>query len=72
MIPNQQEGAQVLIDYTNYRGVTAIRWIVPERIYFGSTEYHPIPQWLLLAYDLHKEAPRTFAIADIRNWRAYS
>lgn len=58
----------VRIVYTNYKGVTAIRRILPEKIYFGSNEWHPAPQWLLDAIDLDKEAPRTFAIKDIRAW----
>ena len=58
----------VRILYTNYRGETALRSIVPERIHFGSTQWHPEPQWLLDALDLDKKEPRTFAIKDIRTW----
>ena len=59
---------QVRIVYTNYRGETAIRTIRPERLHFGSTSWHPEPQWLLDAEDLEKREKRTFAMKDIRVW----
>lgn len=58
----------VVILYTNYRGETARRKIIPSSIWFGSTEYHPKAQWLLEAYDVEKGADRTFAIADVAEW----
>lgn len=58
----------IKIVYTNYRGETAIRQIIPKRIWFGSTDWHPEPQWLLDAYDMDKEAERTFAVLDIKSW----
>lgn len=58
----------VRIVYTNYRGETDIRNIRPERIWFGSTEWHKEQQWLLDAVDLEKSAKRTFAVKDIRAW----
>lgn len=58
----------VRIVYTNYRGETAIRLIVPERIHHGATEWHPEPQWLLDAFDVEKDATRSFAMKDIRAW----
>jgi hypothetical protein len=39
----------VIIRYTNYRGETADRRIVPICIRYGSTQWHPEPQWLLEA-----------------------
>jgi predicted DNA-binding transcriptional regulator YafY len=58
----------VSILYTNYRGETAIRKIVPERLWFGKTEWHPQEQWLLDAFDLDKNAARGFAVKDIKAW----
>jgi predicted DNA-binding transcriptional regulator YafY len=60
----------VRILYTNYRGETALRTVVPERIFFGSTEWHPEPQWLLEALDLEKGQSRSFAMKDVRAWLA--
>lgn len=58
----------VRIDYTNYKGERAWRVIVPESIRFGSTEWHPEPQWLLKALDTEKNAVREFALRDIHAW----
>lgn len=58
----------VTIVYTNYKGHTAVRKILPKDIYYGHTDWHPEDQWLLTAYDVNKEADRTFAIKDIKTW----
>ena len=58
----------VSIVYTNYRGETNERKIVPKKLWFGSTEYHKEKQWLLDAFDMNKKAERTFAITDIKSW----
>jgi predicted DNA-binding transcriptional regulator YafY len=63
-------GIAVAIDYTNYRGERAWRTVVPLRLYYGSTDQHPVPQWLLDAYDQGKRAVRTFAMADVHSWKA--
>lgn len=57
-------GEPVALTYTNYRGETAARRIIPRSIRFGSTEWHPEPQWLLLAFDIDKQADREFALKD--------
>lgn len=54
--------------YTNYRGETNIRTIIPKKIWFGGTDWHPEEQWLLDAYDIDKKADRTFAMKDIKTW----
>lgn len=51
--------------YTNWRGETAERRVLPRRLRYGATKWHPEPQWLLVAYDLDKEAERDFALKDI-------
>jgi len=61
-------GKAVNILYTNYQRETAIRKIVPKRIWFGKTEWHPEEQWLLDALDLEKNADRGFAMKDIKAW----
>lgn len=58
----------VRILYTNYRHETAIRTIIPEKIWYGSTSWHPEQQWLLDAFDVEKGERRSFAIADIKSW----
>ncbi|WP_202032423.1 hypothetical protein [Agrobacterium vitis] len=54
----------VTLTYTNYRGETSERTILPKNIWFGSTEWHPEPQWLLTAFDLGKQTVRDFALKD--------
>ena len=56
------------IVYTNYKGKTSIRKIIPGRVYFGHTEWHPEDQWLMSAYDVDKGTERVFAMKDIRAW----
>jgi Predicted transcriptional regulator len=58
----------VNILYTNYKGKTAIRRIIPKSIMFGHNEWHKEDQWLMIAFDLDKEADRTFAMKDIKSW----
>mgnify|MGYP000881435652 CR=1 FL=1 len=58
----------VQIHYKNHRGEISIRLIRPEDIFFGSTQWHPEPQWIINAYDYGKEARRSFAIGDIAFW----
>lgn len=58
----------VTIVYTNWRGETAERHILPGRIAWGVTEYHTEPQWLLYAFDADKLMHRVFAMADIQRW----
>lgn len=59
---------KVKILYTNYRSETSHREILPQKIWFGSTEWHPEAQWLLDAYDVEKDAIRNFAMKDIQEW----
>ncbi len=61
---------QVSIVYTNYKGVTGERKIIPIEILFGHTDWHKEDQWLLRAFDVQKNAERTFAIKDIKSWNA--
>jgi len=65
-----EENKIVIINYTNWKGVTALRKIIPIEIFFGATEWHKEEQWLLRAYDVDKNAERSFAIKDIKSWQA--
>lgn len=55
------------INYTNCEGITADRKIQPLHIWFGTTEYHKTPQFLLNAIDLDKNVERDFAMNQIHN-----
>lgn len=58
----------VTIDYTNYRGERRYYHIMPHRLHYGATSYHPQPQWLLEAIDEDRRVERTFAMKDIHSW----
>jgi len=55
----------LVFKYKNYENKISIRHVIPEKIYFGKTKWHPKKQWLLEAFDLEKEEKRIFAVKDI-------
>jgi hypothetical protein len=57
----------LIFDYVNWRGVKSKRRVRTEKIYWGSTEYHKEPQWIMLAFDIDKQAYREFAMKDMFN-----
>lgn len=65
-----EQNKTVTIVYTNYKGVTGTRRIVPIEINFGHNEWHTEDQWLMRALDIDKNAERTFALKDIKSWEA--
>jgi predicted DNA-binding transcriptional regulator YafY len=52
--------------YTNHRKETAMRRIIPQFLWFGTSDHHPGAQWFLEAFDLDRHATRTFALASIK------
>ena len=65
-----EEKQVVKILYTNWKGETAYRNIIPKNIEFKSTEWHKQEQWILNAFDVDKQADRSFAVKDIREWKS--
>ena len=63
-----QGDQEVKILYTNWKGNTSYRNIIPKNIEFKSTEWHKDKQWILNAYDVDKQADRGFAVKDIKEW----
>jgi predicted DNA-binding transcriptional regulator YafY len=61
----KKSNTPLVFKYKNWEGKTSIRHIIPERVYFGKTEWHPKEQWLLEAMDLDKKEKRTFALKEI-------
>jgi hypothetical protein len=53
------------IVYKNYRNQIAVRNILPEKLEFGKTEFHPEEQWLVHALDIDKNEKRIFALKDM-------
>jgi len=60
------EDLAIKVIYKNWRREKGIRYILPIRIFYGSTEWHPEEQWLIEVYDLDKKAKRDYALND---WR---
>jgi hypothetical protein len=69
---NLPSSREVSILYRNWKGEVAWWRIVPLSIRFESSQWHPVPQWIMRALDIDKEAERSFAIADIQNWKQSS
>jgi hypothetical protein len=55
----------LVFSYRNWRGEVSERRVIPIRVWFGATEWHPEPQWFLNANDLDKGETRDFALRDI-------
>lgn len=64
--PENWEKTAVKILYTNWKGETLYRNIIPKNIEFKSTERHKDEQWILNAFDIDKSADRGFAVKDIK------
>jgi hypothetical protein len=70
-LPDSLSMAQaVTVIYTNWRGETAERIIIPVSIRWGKTEWHPEEQWLLKVWDIERKAYREYAVKDITSWRS--
>jgi hypothetical protein len=54
----------VQMTYKNWRGEVAVRNIIPISVRYGNTEWHPEMGWLMLAFDVDKQAEREFALKD--------
>ena len=57
----------VQILYTNWKGETRLREIIPINIEFKSTNWHKEEQWILTAIDVEKNEERGFALKDIKS-----
>jgi predicted DNA-binding transcriptional regulator YafY len=64
-VPVIQPRVTVKVWYTNWKGERALRTITPLRVFYGSNQWHPEPQWLLEARDEDKQDLRTFSFAGL-------
>lgn len=60
----KERPVRLRIVYKNWRGEIGDRVIEPKEVQFGSNKWHPKPQWLLTAFDVKKQALRSFAMRD--------
>ena len=61
----KKNNTPLVFKYKNYENKVTVRHVIPEKIYFGKTKWHPKDQWLLGAFDLDKKEKRIFAVEDI-------
>jgi hypothetical protein len=54
-------------DYTNYKGEQSRRTVTPIAYRWGGSQWHPEPQWLMMALDHDKAQTREFAMKDMTN-----
>jgi predicted DNA-binding transcriptional regulator YafY len=59
------DGRRMAFTYRNWRGETATRQVETYGVFWGATEWHPEPGWMLQALDLEKREHRLFAMRDI-------
>lgn len=59
-------GQAQTLTYTNHRGETAKRRVIPWRLYYGSTQWHPQPQWMIKVWDVDRQAERDYALSGIK------
>ncbi|WP_262527790.1 hypothetical protein [Agrobacterium tumefaciens] len=62
--PSPKPVEPLALPYKNWRGEISTRKILPIRLEFSATEWHPEPQWLLIAIDVEKNVERSFALKD--------
>lgn len=51
--------------YKNHRGEINERTVIPKRFWFGTTDWYPMPQMFLSAFDLDRNENRDFAVSNI-------
>ncbi|WP_155918188.1 hypothetical protein [Marmoricola sp. URHB0036] len=52
--------------YLDSQGRELTRHVVPDRIWFGRTDWFPEPQWLLDAFDVEHGHVRCFALEQVK------
>jgi hypothetical protein len=62
-VPDESKAVSVL--YQNHRGETGMRRIIPDGIWFGSTEHHPEEGWILDCWDLDKGERRSYSLSGL-------
>lgn len=63
---HQDSGPPLVFTYRNHRGDVAVRRVRPHCLWYGYTQWHVKPQWLLKAYDLDRKAVRDFPLHKLK------
>lgn len=59
------KGIPTELEYLNWRGETRNRKVLPLNIWFGSNQWHPIPQWLITCIDCEDGSKKDFALSGL-------
>jgi ribonuclease HI len=62
-----EKNKKITINYTNHRGETRPRHIIPIELWFGVSEWHDGEQWFLRALDIDKDQNRDFALLSVQS-----
>ena len=62
-------GAHVSFTYINYKDEVEERNVLAEQVVWSATEWHPTPQFMLIAFDKDRKQYRAFAMDKISNLR---
>lgn len=68
-LPVMANGQLLKFTYTNWRGETAERTVLPLQIQFGTTPEHPEPTWLLYSICQDRKANRSFMMSKMLDVR---
>ena len=62
---------RMTVIYTNWKGETRERVIEPVEggLWWGTTEWHPLPQWFIKAIDVETDKVKDFALMGFKEWR---
>lgn len=63
-----KSGMYVKFKYLNYKGELLIRNVIVREISYGSNEFYPTPQFMIIGYDLDKKDIRTFIFSNIKDF----
>ena len=58
-------GQVIKFRYRNWKGSVSERTARVANLVYGTTEWHPQPQWLVQGFDMEKGAERLFALQDM-------
>lgn len=60
------DGIPVQIRYRNWRGEERIREVIPLELWYGNTDQHPVPQYLVKCLDLEDGSVKDFSLLGFR------
>ena len=63
--PDDDLYKSIKVKYKNWQGEVGVRTIIPEKVWYGNTDYHKEDQWLMDVWDVDKDAERTYAMMYI-------